>query len=491
MVATMQAEQVLQQYWGYPAFRPGQSEIIDAILHHHSVLAIMPTGGGKSICFQVPALMLPGLTLVVSPLISLMKDQVDALMRRGVAAAHLSSAQSAQEQSDVFSQLQQGQLKLLYLSPERLHSRRFLATIKTIPVSLLVIDEAHCISEWGHNFRPEFRQIPFLLKHLTTKPKVAAFTATATPSVQADIIASLHLDNPATFVSSFERDNLAIEVNYCPSVFSQQLTLLRLIKQHRSESGIVYVSSRASAHALAKLITTFYPTSACGFYHAGLSAEERTAVQESFLTDQLKVIVATNAFGMGIDKSSIRYVVHYQIPASLEHYYQEIGRAGRDRQPSTTTLLYNPYNLQIHLKLINKSAGQNRAYMQHQVKKLDAMRQFARATECRSRVILRYFGETTAQNCGRCDNCRHIQYTHPMLNQIELSERNQLRSLFDARRLLAKHWSVQPVDVAHPHVLCQMALVDRVDETSIRTLAGVGDGWLKTWWPQFKQAIAD
>lgn len=496
----MQAEDVLQHYWGYPHFRPGQAAIIEAILRQPEVIAIMPTGGGKSICFQVPALMLEGLTLVISPLISLMKDQVDALLRRGIAAAHLSSTQTPDEQARLYQQLDllsrvknnqattQQPLKLLYLSPERLQSRRFLASIKTIPVSLLVIDEAHCIAEWGHDFRPEFRQIPRLLHHLPTRPKIAAFTATATPAVQAEIATSLRLNSPRQFLSSFERDNLAIQVDYCPSLFTQQLTLLRLINQNRLASGIIYVSSRSSAEALAALIQKTIPQLSVGFYHAGLTGAERDRIQELFLNDRLQIITATNAFGMGIDKSSIRFVVHYQIPASLEHYYQEIGRAGRDRLPSTTTLLFNPYNLQIHLKLLAKNSTLTTRYRHRQLAKLAAMRSFALTPDCRSQFILRYFGEQASTPCHRCDNCRHRSTPHPLLNQLSSVEKERLQNLFLIREKIARHYRAKPPSVVHPQLLCQLALRQQLPtEDQLLTLPGAGAGWQQRWWPRLKK----
>lgn len=481
----MTPQQVLKQYWGYDDFRHGQLTIIDSILHGKDTLAIMPTGGGKSICFQVPALILPGLTLVVSPLISLMKDQVDALTKRGVAAAYLSSAQTPQQQSAVYSDLRANTLRLLYLSPERLQSRRFQVAVRPLGISLIVIDEAHCISEWGHDFRPEFRQVSDFISQRKIRPTVAAFTATATPETQRDIVQSLQLRQPFIQLSSFARTNLGLQVIHCPTQFVQQMILLKLLLKHRFQSGIIYVSSRQTAENLCKVSKGLLPFLSVEAYHAGLSAEERTAIQERFIQNKTELVFATNAFGMGIDKANIRFVIHFHIPGSLEHYYQEVGRAGRDRDPSKTYLLYNENNLSIHLGMLNQNKDLSDQQRKRQLFKLHSMRIFAKTSQCRSQFILQYFGEQNELACEQCDRCL-AKAEASKSTVIEPSfEIAMLLKLEEFRTTLARSLNLSPTSIATDKVLYQLALVRPTTQRHASQLAGVGQGWIKQWWDRF------
>lgn len=481
----VQPTEILQHYWGYDRFRPGQQAIVESILAGKDTLAIMPTGGGKSICFQVPALLLPGLTLVVSPLISLMKDQVDALTRRSIPADYLSSSQTPKEQLSVYEKLNSNQLKLLYLSPERLQSRRFQTAIRNQRISLLVIDEAHCISEWGHDFRPEFRMIAPFVATQAVRPTAAAFTATATPKTQLDICESLQLNAPFRQISSFARVNLGLQVISCPSHFVQQMLAFKLLLKHRNESGIIYVSSRQTAENLTKVVRSLLPFFSIEAYHAGLEPQQRTDIQERFIKNKIKIVVATNAFGMGIDKSNIRFVIHFHIPGSLEHYYQEVGRAGRDGNTSQTYLLYNENNLSIHLGLLDQNEQISDKHRKQQLFKLHAMRTFATTKGCRMQLVLRYFGEVSDRACGQCDRClAQICQSKALENEVsfEIDLLNQLEQL---RRSLAQTLRLSPSSIATSKVLYQLALIRPTTAEHASKLAGVGQGWLKQWWSKF------
>ncbi|MFM2424014.1 MAG: helicase RecQ, partial [Candidatus Parcubacteria bacterium] len=388
----------LKQYFGYDAFRPLQKDIVEQVLRQQDCLVLMPTGGGKSLCFQLPALVLPGLTIVVSPLISLMKDQVDALQASGVAAAMLNSSQSIEENTSVLEAIKNNSLKLLYVSPERLALPQFITLLHTLPISLFAIDEAHCISQWGHDFRPDYRNLSQLRTLFPTVP-IIALTATATTQVRTDIITQLNLPTPQVFLSSFNRPNLRYEVQ--PKKDALQ-TILGLLGSCPNESAIIYCFSRKDTEDVARGLNQHGHKAAT--YHAGLSAETRRTNQERFIRDEITVMVATIAFGMGIDKPDVRLVIHHTLSKSLEGYYQETGRAGRDGLPARCVLLYSPADTYKHEFFLRQIRDPKEHA--HAASCLAESATYGTLRTCRRKFILEYFNETyTETTCTNCDYC--------------------------------------------------------------------------------------
>lgn len=393
MIDTKHTLQVLKTHFGYDSFRPNQEHIITDILHKKDVLAVMPTGGGKSLCFQLPALMMPGMAVVISPLIALMKDQVDALQANGIAAAYYSSMQSPEEQEKVFSGLREQKLKLLYVAPESLP--QLIPLLTNTSINLIAVDEAHCISAWGHDFRPAYTRLENLKTTFPGAP-VAAFTATADQTTREDIRRQLNIPEASQHMASFDRKNLYLEVRPGNNRIRHILDFLRVRPE---ESGIIYCLSRKGTEKLAeKLRQNGYKASA---YHAGMPADKRAAVQEDFIHDRSSVVVATIAFGMGIDKSNVRWVIHYNMPKNIEGYYQEIGRSGRDGLPAHTLLFYS-FSDVIQLRKFAEDSSTKT----FQLAKLERMQQFAEALSCRRVALLNYFGEHLSENCGNCDICK-------------------------------------------------------------------------------------
>jgi ATP-dependent DNA helicase RecQ len=390
--------ELLERHFGYKSFRPQQQEVIEHVVQGNDAVVLMPTGGGKSLCYQIPALAFEGLTVVVSPLIALMKDQVQALQGNGIPAAFLNSSLEFQEEQIIRQQLRKGELKLLYVSPERLFQQGFLDQLGELNVSLFAVDEAHCISSWGHSFRPEYKQLHVLKQRFPQVP-VVALTATADRTVRGDIAASLGLRDPRVFISSFDRPNLSLAV--LPGQ-DRWKAIERIMNRHVGKCGIIYCNSRAGAEKLAAKLRGIGVKA--DFYHAKLDPLERSRVQDDFIQGKLHVICATIAFGMGIDKSDVRFVIHYNMPGTVEGYYQEIGRAGRDGKSAETILFYSYADVQTHMHFAEEI--QDPRYKEVVVAKLDRIKEYAEAQVCRRTILLSYFSEETVEACGNCDVCK-------------------------------------------------------------------------------------
>ena len=487
------ALEALNRYFGYDSFRPGQSGIVSAILTGHDVLGVMPTGAGKSICYQIPAAILPGVAIVISPLISLMRDQVDALNDVGLPAAFINTTQTPDEQDLVFAQALSGQIKLLYVAPERLETERFRNFAVRVPISLVAVDEAHCVSQWGQDFRSSYLGIGEFIAGLPTRPTVAAFTATATERVRRDIVSILGLHTPSITVTGFDRPNLYFDVISMPRK-DKASWVASYIASHPDESGIVYCATRKETEALAESLNSTIAVA----YHGGMSADAREKAQRDFVTDRVPVVVATNAFGMGIDKSNVRFVIHHNMPESIEAYYQEAGRAGRDGEPSRCTLLWNESDIVTRRRLLDSDYENERLTPEEQEavraskrRLLDAMVGYCRTTDCLHAYMTRYFGETAgaaAKTDGKCvGGCANCEHTFETIDVTDIA-RAISRCVHDVNQHVGSGKIVkvlrgskaQDLSYLNPESLLSFGMLDEVPEARIRDVLSqmATDGFL-------------
>jgi len=482
---------ILNKFFGYSNFREGQLEIVNNILAKKDTLAILPTGGGKSICFQIPALIFgqnkndPRTTIVISPLISLMKDQVDALNRKGIPACYINSSMSKNKQQEIYKLIEsdptknENSIKIIYVSPERLKSTKFISVIKKIKIGMLVVDEAHCISQWGSDFRPHYKQIADFYQHINKDIVKVAFTATANKIIQDEICTTLKLTNPFIYLKSFSRNNLFLEVIKCESETIKNLVMLRILDQHSGQTGIIYCATRKATENLVNFLQTFniFATR----YHGAVDKKEKEEIQNSFINGKIKLIIATNAFGMGIDKSDVRFIIHYQIPGNIENYYQEIGRAGRDGKPSNCYSLFYVDDIKIQMSFAQnnkESSVQTKINLQ----KLQQIYKLFKTKECRTNIILNYFGEATQKRCHNCDNCKeqvfkHKEQKHALLTKVSESEMALIKKL-----LLQKYMQKKPTTFLTDTEICYLSVIKPNNKIDSMKIPGLGTGWANKWW---------
>lgn len=503
----MNLYQTLKHYFGYDTLRPGQQDLMEGILNGSDVLGIMPTGAGKSLCYQVPALMLPGITIVISPLISLMSDQVKALNQAGVHAAYINSSLTENQIRAALLYAAQGQYKIIYVAPERLNTMRFLDFACRADISMVTVDEAHCISQWGQDFRPSYLEIADFLARLPRRPVVSAFTATATERVKQDITGSLHLQNPVTVVTGFDRPNLFFRVVKRKGGKETDNSILNYVKRHEDESGIIYCATKKNVDSVCELLLQHGILA--GRYHAGLSLEERKESQDDFTYDRIRVMVATNAFGMGIDKSNVRYVLHYNMPQSLEYYYQEAGRAGRDGEEAECVLFFSKQDIMINKRLLDYKATEggytagDPAVRANEQRKLNQMIHYCETDECLRQYILNYFGDHSPCICEKCSNCvvtedeaeeNYIETGRAKKKTAELADLTEegqelFEKLRKCRSELAAKQGVPPFIICSDKTLKDMCARCPADKTQMADVYGMGAQKIASYGESFAEII--
>ena len=503
----MNLYQTLKHYFGYDTLRPGQQDLMEGILNGSDVLGIMPTGAGKSLCYQVPALMLPGITIVISPLISLMSDQVKALNQAGVHAAYINSSLTENQIRAALLYAAQGQYKIIYVAPERLNTMRFLDFACRADISMVTVDEAHCISQWGQDFRPSYLEIADFLARLPRRPVVSAFTATATERVKQDITGSLHLQNPVTVVTGFDRPNLFFRVVKRKGGKETDNSILNYVKRHEDESGIIYCATKKNVDSVCELLLQHGILA--GRYHAGLSLEERKESQDDFTYDRIRVMVATNAFGMGIDKSNVRYVLHYNMPQSLEYYYQEAGRAGRDGEEAECVLFFSKQDIMINKRLLDYKATEggytagDPAVRANEQRKLNQMIHYCETDECLRQYILNYFGDHSPCICEKCSNCvvtedeaeeNYIETGRAKKKTAELADLTEegqelFEKLRKCRSELAAKQGVPPFIICSDKTLKDMCARCPSDKTQMADVYGMGAQKIASYGNNFTEII--
>ncbi len=503
----MNLYQTLKHYFGYDTLRPGQQDLMEGILNGSDVLGIMPTGAGKSLCYQVPALMLPGITIVISPLISLMSDQVKALNQAGVHAAYINSSLTENQIRAALLYAAQGQYKIIYVAPERLNTMRFLDFACRADISMVTVDEAHCISQWGQDFRPSYLEIADFLARLPRRPVVSAFTATATERVKQDITGSLHLQNPVTVVTGFDRPNLFFRVVKRKGGKETDNSILNYVKRHEDESGIIYCATKKNVDSVCELLLQHGILA--GRYHAGLSLEERKESQDDFTYDRIRVMVATNAFGMGIDKSNVRYVLHYNMPQSLEYYYQEAGRAGRDGEEAECVLFFSKQDIMINKRLLDYKATEggytagDPAVRANEQRKLNQMIHYCETDECLRQYILNYFGDHSPCICAKCSNCvvtedeveeNYIETGRAKKKTAELADLTEegqelFEKLRKCRSELAAKQGVPPFIICSDKTIKDMCAKCPTDEIQMADVYGMGVQKIASYGNNFTEII--
>lgn len=503
----MNLYQTLKHYFGYDTLRPGQQDLMEGILNGSDVLGIMPTGAGKSLCYQVPALMLPGITIVISPLISLMSDQVKALNQAGVHAAYINSSLTENQIRAALLYAAQGQYKIIYVAPERLNTMRFLDFACRADISMVTVDEAHCISQWGQDFRPSYLEIADFLARLPRRPVVSAFTATATERVKQDITGSLHLQNPVTVVTGFDRPNLFFRVVKRKGGKETDNSILNYVKRHEDESGIIYCATKKNVDSVCELLLQHGILA--GRYHAGLSLEERKESQDDFTYDRIRVMVATNAFGMGIDKSNVRYVLHYNMPQSLEYYYQEAGRAGRDGEEAECVLFFSKQDIMINKRLLDYKATESGytagdpAVRANEQRKLNQMIHYCETDECLRQYILNYFGDHSPCICAKCSNCvvtedeveeNYIETGRAKKKTAELADLTEegqelFEKLRKCRSELAAKQGVPPFIICSDKTIKDMCAKCPTDEIQMADVYGMGVQKITSYGNNFTEII--